>query len=195
MGLAYYVIDTETTGISSKKHEVTEISVIRCSDRHQITRQIRAEFPERATPKALEITGRTIQDILQGEEKEVVVQSINEFIEQDGLTPEHRCMIGHNVIRFDKNFCHALWEKVGSTFPAVCWLDTMKVAKEMVLKTGKKPENYQLSTLVKFAGITPMDGIHDAGSDTRNTYLFWKKSVQEGINPLKLIKRIKHNID
>ena len=59
-GIHYYVIDTETTGLKSNYHEMTEIGIIRCSDRVQLWRQIKCFYPERASLDALEITKKKL---------------------------------------------------------------------------------------------------------------------------------------
>ena len=191
MALEYYVIDTETTGLSADINEVIEISIVRCSNKHQLTKQIRAEHPERAHPKALEVCGKTLADIIKGDSKESVVKRCEEFWEEDGLTSEHRCLIAHNA-PFDKRFCHALWQKVGRVFPVVCWLDTIKLTKEWVKKAGVRQESFKLSSALKFAGITPMTGEHEAGADARNTYLLWKRAMDNKVNHLQAITRYPH---
>lgn len=193
MGLQYYVVDTETTGVDANRNEITEISIIRCSDRHQLTKQVKCLYPERAHPMALEKTGRTLADILVGESKESMIQSCNEFLAEDGKTPEHRCMVAHNAA-FDKRFIHATWKITGQEFPANHWLCTMKMAREWSKRIGAKPENFQLHTVLGFHGIKPLPGIHDAGSDTRNAYLFWKKAMDAGVDHLKAIKRMPHKV-
>jgi DNA polymerase III epsilon subunit-like protein len=189
--LKYYILDSETTGFKAGWHEMTELSVIRYDDRVQLTRQIKSEYPERANDQSLQITGRTITDIMKGADREDVVHVFNKFFNQDDLTPEHRCIVAHSA-PFDKRFCHALWESVGETFPAVHWLDTVKVGKEWALKVGKQPENYKLPTMLKFAEVNPMKGIHNAESDARNLYLLWKKSHDIKLNQVKMIKRYEH---
>ena len=59
-GLKFYVIDTETTGLKSGYHEMTEIGIIRCEDRVQLWRQIKCVYPERANIDALMITKKTL---------------------------------------------------------------------------------------------------------------------------------------
>lgn len=189
--LKYYVIDTETTGIQADFHETIEISIIRCSDRHQLTCQIKADFPERASPKALEVTGKTKEDLFYGDRKEDVVRLCNAFFEQDGATPEHRCIIGHNA-SFDKRFCHALWAKCDQTFPAVVWMDTVKMSRLWAKMLGKQPKSFKLAKALEFANIKAMPGAHDAGSDARNTYLLWKKGMESGVDYLQATRRWPH---
>lgn len=194
MALKYYVIDTETTGLSTEKNEVIEISIIRCEDKHQLTKMIRAEHPETAHPKALEVCGKTYADLRKGDNKESVVKKCEAFWAEDNLTPEHRCLIAHNA-NFDKRFCHALWESVNKRFPVACWLDTMKFTRLWIKKVGSTQKSAKLEEALKFAGIKALPGQHQAAADARNTYLLWKKAMESGVNHLEAIKRWPHRID
>jgi len=193
MALEYYIVDTETTGLDASRHEMTEISIIRCSDRHQLTKQVKCLYPERAHPKALEKTERTLSDLLVGESKESMIESVNEFLAQDGKNPEHRCMVAHNA-PFDRRFIHAAWVSVKQEFPANHWMCTMAWQKVWSEAIGRQPENKKLHTVLGFHGIKPLPGIHDAGSDARNTYLLWRRGMDEKINHLKVISRLPHKI-
>ena len=121
--IKYYIIDLETTGLKAGYHEVVQISVIRCEDGFQKSFNIKAEFPNRADANALRITGKTIADIKQGDEKSVAVNDIHNFILEDELSPEHRCMVAHNY-SFDQRFSHSLWESLNLEFPSNLWLCT-----------------------------------------------------------------------
>jgi len=193
-GLSYYIIDTETNGLKPGWHEVTEISIIRCADRHQLTRQVAIKHPERSAEQALAITGKTIPDLLSGDSKADVIKACEEFFAQDGKDPEGRCIIAHRA-SFDKNFCYAMWEEFNKNFPAINWMDTIKFARIWAEKIGRKPENFKLPTVLKFAGIKPMPGQHNASSDARNTYLLWKKGMDEGVGHLPAIKVYRHSLN
>ena len=176
--IQYYCIDTETNGLIAKNlfHEVLQISIIRCKDKVQLTKYIKCEKPENSSLDALRITGKTIADIVQGISKEGAVETCNKFFNEDGLTPNHRCIIGHNIISFDKRFLHELWSQTNSIFPANLWLDTMQMFKHY-MKTNGFPKNrksnldFACQTMnIKKQGIT-----HSAKGDSQNTYLLWKK--------------------
>jgi DNA polymerase III epsilon subunit-like protein len=193
--LNYYILDLETTGLSLAKHEVTQISIIRCADRNQLSKYIKAEFPENADPTALRITGRTMQDILSGDNKEDVVSVVDKFLAEDNSTPENRCMVGHNVHRFDLRFTHALWSKVGKVFPANLWLDTIPFTKAYATKKGIAADKFNLDASLEIAGIKKVGTAHNAIVDTRNNYKLWLKCVEEGIDHLPCIKRVPHSLD
>jgi len=190
-GLKYYVIDTETTGLSAKRHEITQISIIRDHDMNQLTSYIKAEHPENASRDALLITGRTLADISRGNNRKDVVDAVNMFILEDGLTPEHRCIVGHNV-GFDKRFCHAMWESVDQKFPANCWLDTKPFAKNWATKLGIFKPKLTLAASLEFAGIKAIAGAHDAGIDAQNTFILWQEGLKQGVEYLPCIKREPH---
>ena len=65
--MLYYILDCETTGLNESYNEVVEISVIRFEDKMQITREIRAQYPERASLDALRIIGKNKYQICQGQ--------------------------------------------------------------------------------------------------------------------------------
>ncbi len=188
----YYVLDLESSGLDLKRHEVTQISIIRCSDRFQLNKFIKAEHPETASWEALKITGRTLKDIVTGENKEDVIEFVEGFLNQDGKDAESRCMVGHNVHRFDTRFTHALWEKVGKAFPAHLWLDTLPFTKAYALKYGIAAQKFNLDASLEIAGIVKKGEAHNAKIDTRNTYRLWKKLMESGTDYLSSMKRAPH---
>lgn len=203
MALHYYVIDTETTGLKSGHHEMTEIGIIRCTDRYQLHRKIRCEYPERANFDALKITGKTMADLAYGDVRKDVVKLSNEFFAQDGQQPAGRCIVAHNAA-FDRKFLHALWESVEEEFPATLWLDTIALTGEFVKKsdintlnvtktaTGRVSKN--LHAACDLVGVKKLSEAHNAKVDSRNTYLLWKKLMDDGIDYLPHIKTFPHSI-
>lgn len=186
----YYIIDVETTGLKVGYHEVTQVSIIRCTDRYQLNRFIRAEYPQRADSRALEATGRKRSDILTGVSKLEAIEACENFISEDGQTPEHRCFIGHNV-SFDRRFVHQLWNSQQKEFPAVCWLDTMACAKlYMTRHLGLEKPKKGLHDALQNCGLKPRSGAHNAISDTQNTYILHDHLVKQGFDFLPHIKRI-----
>jgi len=188
MSLLYYVIDTETTGLKSHFHEMTEIGIIRCTDRVQLWRQIKCEYPERANFDALAITKKSMSDLERGHDKFSVVEECEKFFAEDGATPAHRCIIAHNAA-FDRKFLHALWEQCGKTFPANLWLDTISLTKAFlkkadqsqltIVKTATGRVSTQLHACCDMVGIKKLSEAHNAKVDSRNTYLLHRSLVDE----------------
>ena len=194
--IKFYVVDVETTGLQCGHHEVTQISIIRCSDRNQLNKYIKAEFPDRAQDRALKITGRTREDILNGESRKDVVEACNKFFEEDGGSPEGRCIVGHNIQRFDRRFLHELWESVGKEFPAFLWLDTLPSTKAFAVKKGIVSPTFNLEASLNLTGTKHRrKNLHNAVVDTQNTYMLWKKLDEEGVDMLEYTERVPHRLE
>lgn len=191
--IAFYLIDTETNGLLAKHHEITEISIIRYVDRVQLSRNIKCNFPERSSLDALRITGKTLSDLSVGENKSKVIKDCNDFFNQDGLTKAHRCIVGHNIIKFDKKFLHALWEEEDQQFPADLFLDTMVLMKEFNKSRGVSAK-VNLDASCNSLGIKKFAGAHTAKGDTRNTYLLFNKLIKDyNFDYLPYIKNFPHS--
>lgn len=193
--MEYYVLDVETTGLKAGFHETTQISIVRCNDRHQLSKYIAAEYPERANYESLRITGRTLNDIIKGDSKKVAIDAFNNFLLQDEKTTEHRCMVGHNV-SFDRRFVHALWGEFHQPFLANLWLDTKSLTGQLAKKMGMVKPKLTLESSLKIADIKNVKtGAHNAIVDTQNTYKLWKDLVERHeIDYLPLIKRCPHKL-
>lgn len=192
MSLEYYVIDTETTGLRSGYHEMTEIGIIRYKDRVQLWRQIRCNYPERANFDALAITKKTMADLENGYDPAKVVEECEKFFLEDGKSAAHRCIIGHNV-PFDRKFLHALWESQGKIFPAHLWLDTMALSRDYAKKIGLVKPRVNLQAACDIVGIKKLSDAHNAKVDSRNTYLLHKDLVDvKKVDYLPFIKTAVH---
>ena len=193
-GLEFYVIDTETTGLRSGYHEMTEIGIIRCKDRVQLFRQIKCNYPERASFDALSITNKSMQDLRNGYLAEEVIQECEKFFAEDNKTPAHRCIVAHNA-NFDRKFLHALWQSYNKTFPANLWLDTMSLSREYARKIGLLKPKVNLHAACDMVGIKKISQAHNAKVDSRNTYFLHKDLVEvKQIDYLPFIKTAAHNL-
>ena len=203
-GLTYYVIDTETTGLKAGYNEMTEIGIIRCTDRVQLWRQIKCDYPERANFDALAITKKTMADLERGYERDAVVEECMKFFNEDGLTSAHRCIVAHNA-PFDRKFLHAMWEASGKEFPADLWLDTMSLTKEFlktadtsqitIVKTPTGRTSTQLHACCDMVGIKKLSEAHNAKVDSRNTYLLHRSLIEDKqVDYLPYVKTFVHTI-
>jgi len=197
-GVQYYVVDTETTGINSKSHEIFEISIIRVKDKVQLTERIKVEYPERANYDALSITNKTLADLNIGKSKKEVFDKVNRFLEEDLLTPAHRCFIAHNA-SFDRRFIHAVYESMNMKCIVNNWLDTLSLAKEYaktnnLVKVGTK-QSYKLESVCELLDVKKAGLAHSAKIDTRNTFMIYKKIIDSGFDILSHIKNFPHQIE
>lgn len=193
MALHFYVLDTETTGLSLKVHQICEYSIIRCSDCVQLTRQIKVANPKNASWDALKITGKTIQDLYKGIEPQQAIIDFHNFIDKDGVKPNARCLIGHNI-SFDRKFLHAMWETENKTFPFDLYLDTVMLAKRLAAQQGNPKARVKLDMAMDLFGLKKFAGLHTAQGDARNTYMLWKHLMDKNIEYVDLIKQMPHII-
>lgn len=191
MGLNFYVIDLESNGLSTSKHEVNEVSIIRCSDRVQFTQFIKCDHPENSSLDALKITNKTLADLSIGDSKESVVEKVDAFMEEDGGTAENRVFLAHNA-SFDRRFFHALYDKVGKTCPASLWLCTMEMARKYAKNNGIVKPKVNLHAACDLLGVKKLAEKHSSKMDTRNTYLLYKALIEK-IDYLPFIKNAVHN--
>ena len=142
----------------------------------QLTKTIRALAPERASPDALRINGKSIYDIKQGMSPMEAIKLCEKFIKEDGLKPNQRCIIAHNA-EFDKRHIHALWKTYGEIFPADYWIDTMALMR-LYNKKNNIQAKVNLVASLETLGIKKVaGGSHNAKSDTRDTYNLWKNLI------------------
>lgn len=189
--IVFYTIDIESNGLLTKVHEIVEISIVRCSDKTQISRVIKADKPMNSSVDALRITGKTIQDLYQGISKISAIDDVDKFFCSDKLTPAHRCLIGHNV-SFDRRFLHCLWEQYERSFPADLWIDTLALCKRLLKKKGVGKTSLKLDAALDLFGIKKVGVSHTAKGDSRNTYLLWKYLMDQKIDYLDMIKQFPH---
>lgn len=190
-GLIFYVIDTESNGLLPNIHELCELSIIRGHDRVQLSRQVRVEKPENSSIDALRIINKTASDLRKGISKRELISDVERFVDEDGKSPEQRCLIGHNVIGFDKRFLLHLWDQFDKQFPFNLYLDTMHLIRAFCKKNGILKPKVNLQAACDIVGIKKVAGMHNAISDTRNCYLLWKR-LMEHIDCIDHIKRIPH---
>lgn len=191
MAIQFYCLDLETNGLMVDFHEICELSILRASDRVQLSRQVKVDKPQNSNIDALKITNKTLADLAKGISKSQLVSDVDLFVDEDGLSPASRCLVGHNIIGFDKKFLWSLWEKEGRKFPFDFFVDTMHLSKAYTKKLGMVKPKHNLQVMCDTVGIKKVAGNHNAVSDTRNCYLLWKK-LMESIDYLDHIKRLPH---
>jgi len=194
VGLKYFVLDTETTGLRPGHHEITEISVIRYDDRNQLTRKIKPLYPQRADWNALKATGRTKADLYKGEDREKVIAETVAFFNESEAAPEERCIIAFNA-HFDRNFLFALFKELKIPFPAHCWVDARSVARVWAKKLGLVKPKLSQASVLEFTKTKTLPGAHTAIIDTRNLYFFWKNALENEIDFFPFLKNIPHSIE
>lgn len=190
-GIAYIVCDTETSGLMTGFHDLVEVSLIRFNDRTQMTRIVKAKNPKNASFDALKVTGKKMSDLYKGIECEQMINEVNEFFDNDGLTPAHRCIVAHNA-SFDRRFIHHTWDAHNKAFPANLWLDTLALCRKITKREGIIKPSLKLNDVCDRFGIKRFANSHSAAGDARNTFMLFKQFIDNNEDFIDLIKSIPH---
>lgn len=191
MNFSFYVIDIETTGLDSHKHDVIELSIHRMGvegEAAQKTWCLRPITPDTIDPAALRINGHKLDDLLhrtkEGRERyqdpAQTIIDIENWLSEDGMPAEKRFLIGQNVA-FDRERLEQLWVKLESrdSFPfGRRYMDTMVVELFMDFCKGQFADAYNLGTLVKKYGVKN-EKAHTAAADVKATKEVFEKQVEE----------------
>ena len=212
--ICYYVLDIESTGLSVDYHEINQISVLRVSDGEQYTTRVKVKNPRSYNAQALQIQGITPDDLKKGISIEETIEAINMFLNEDGKSKAHRCIVAHNAA-FDRKFVHRAWDNADQEFPADLWMCTQSFAKRYIKKnangdkiakaqmnagvdiktdkrTGKLRPKFGLNNFMEGVGLTVKDGAHSAEVDVQNTVVLYEWLMNSGTEHVSLISRIPH---
>jgi len=189
-GYVIYVVDTETTGLSSEENEVIELSMSRLvpqDDLSFVEEQkswlLKAVNPRTISDEALAVNGHKREDILHltkyGKENYMLppaaIDQIEEWMLTDNVSSMDRIFAGQNPT-FDIDMLKALWKRNGRTdeeFPFAVErgnrvIDTKMIVTLFDMCTGKRRKYYGLGRLVKACGVKK-DKAHRADADVRMT--------------------------
>lgn len=212
MSILYYILDTEVTGLSVDAHEINQISVMRVSDQEQLNLQIKVKRPHVYNPESLKIQGITPKDLKEGFPIEEAVSMVEAFLNDDGKTKAHRCIVAHNA-PFDRKFVHRAWDSLNKEFPADLWMCTQSFAKRYVKKhggdkvakaqldagidiktdkNGKLKPKFGLNNFMVGVGLAPKLGAHRAEIDVQNTVDLYNWLMNSGTEHVSLIGRKPH---
>lgn len=200
--ISYYILDSETTGLKAGHNEIIQLSIIRVADGAQITKNIRAKYPNRAHPEALKVIGKTYSDLKEGMEMEDAIAEIDEFYNEDERPITHRCTVAHNA-SFDKRHCHATWGQHGKRFPGDLWLCTMAFTRKYAKKEGmqkiaeiqgEKKASFKLEKCLTAVGLEPKKGAHNAVIDTYNTLQLFNYLMKQNLGHASVMKTEPHVI-
>lgn len=162
MSYAFYLLDVESTGLDSRLQDVIELSILRFETGEQKTWCLKPTNFDNIEPSALRINGHKLEDLrwetpygreTYREPSQVLVE-VENWIMEDNIATETRCMVGQNV-SFDRDFLIQTWTKCQAkdSFPfGRRYLDTMVIEMFLDLCQDKMAEGYSLANLAKKYG-------------------------------------------
>ena len=160
----YVVVDIETTGLSPRDNEITEIAAIRIRDNKIVDQYNTLIRTEEEIPEHIErLTGISNEMVKEhGANIETALIEFNKFIGDDVL-------IGHNV-NFDINFLYDNCLKHLEQPLTNDFVDTLKISKNLI----KDTYNWKLTTLAKKFNIDN-PASHRALNDAIVTHELYKE--------------------
>ena len=171
-----FCIDTETDGLDPRLNNVIEISIKNIRTGDQKTWNLKPLNPENIQPKALQVNGANIDDLLwktaagkaKYKEPEEVLPDIENWLADSGAPIQDRIMVGHNI-NFDYEMLKYLWVRCESfeTFPFVKHgnlIDTKMLALFFDYINSTKADKYNLSACIKRFGCQQLKA-HGATND------------------------------
>lgn len=152
----YVVFDLETTGISTEKDAIIEISAVKVRNHYIVDEFTMLVNPDRPIPVgATAVNGITDDMVADAPHIAEAVREFLKFIGDDVL-------VGHNIHSFDTNFIYdAAWLSLGVEVQND-YIDTLFMARKCLPKLY----HHKLTDLAEYFGLTT-EGAHRALFDCR----------------------------
>lgn len=193
--MAFFLFDTETTGLDPGHHEICSLSAVILDKNWKLKAKghmnLMPDHWDRAEPAALKINGidPNTWKATHGSNAESI-EKMYAFIDKNKRKNEKIIPIGHNI-GFDTAFLKALVKKTGHTWRFHYHeIDTISWTYLWAAITGEDVKNYSLKACCSRFGIKN-DDAHTASADaiatmqlaleTINDLKFRIKSGQKGI--------------
>ena len=169
-------IDLETTGIDENKHGVIQIAGMiidqNGTELSSFNYPVRPFKRQLISKDALEVTGKTIEEIREYPDAKEVYRSLMQTFSKvvDKYNKQDKMFFaGYNAL-FDWRFMYKFWENnQDNYFGSFFWfppLDVAVIAGEFLAPQRHTMANFKLATVAKTLGITFDEGqTHDAFFD------------------------------
>ena len=174
--MAYFLFDTETTGLDPDYHEICSLSAFMLDDNLNYKAQghmkLMPEHWDRAESQALAVNGIDPKTWKASHDSSVVsIQKMIDFIDKNKRRKNEKVFpMGHNV-GFDVGFLKALMNHHGFKWDAVFHYrkkDTIQMMDDWRLFTGEDVTDFRLGACCKRFGIE-IPNAHDASADVYAT--------------------------
>lgn len=164
----YVVIDTETTGLSSRTDEIIEIGMVKVKDGNIIDEYSTLIKPNCViSASASRVNGIYDSDVKNAPSFDDVCDNIHNFIKGNTI-------VAHNAT-FDISFLKRQSEEYGIEVDKILYVDSIDIAKNSI----KNLDNYKLDTIVKFFGLSEQN--HRALDDAKQTAIIVQKCIEKKI--------------
>lgn len=164
----YVVFDLETTGISSEKDDIVEISAVRAADGRIVDEFSTLVNPGRPIPYSASMVNGITDDMVK--DSPPVEGALIDFLRFAG----DAVLVGHNIRTFDMKFlCRYARDIWGRTI-GNDYIDTLQLARAYLPQLG----HHRLTDLAVHYGISA-EGAHRALNDCRMNQMVFEQLAKE----------------
>ena len=171
-------IDVETTGLVANKNDIIDLAIlveVKGEIVHREKMSCRPWNPEHVHPKALEVNGRTMEQIMSFPHPEETLNRFKEILNTYKKDGEKFIFAGYNC-QFDARFVDAWMKKAGDTSFEYYFdyhvYDCYSLFKAFATQRGIEIANKKLITVAEFFDIELE--AHEAMSDIVATHKIFK---------------------
>jgi len=175
----YCIFDLETTGISSEKDDVIEISAVKVIGGNVVEEFSTLVNPKRPIPYGASDVNGIYDDMVK--DAPVFEHALADFLDFVG----DLVLVGHNIHAFDMKFIYRDAEKYWGKTIANDYIDTLLIARACLPQLSC----HKLTALAEYYGINS-DGAHRALNDCRMNQQIFECLGKELRNPSAAAKSI-----
>lgn len=155
----YVVFDLETTGVSTKKDKIIEISALKVRNEHVVDQFSYLVNPERKIPISASKVNRITNEMVQT--SPTIKEVLPKFLEFVG----NSTLLGQNIQRFDFKLIERDCIQLGLPVPENDFVDTLPISRNLLPELA----HHSLSDLAHYYGVS-YKGAHRALTDCHITY-------------------------
>lgn len=176
--------DLETTGLDAQCHAIHQMSGLVVVDGKVVETfdfRVRPFVGAVVSQEALDVSGVTVEQVMQGESEESVFPRFTAMLEKhlDG-TSDRFFLCGYNSLRFDDLFLEQFFKRNGcSRMNRYFWhggIDVMVLAGNHLAPVRCTMPNFRQGTVARTLGIEIDEGsLHDAMYDANVCYEIYRR--------------------
>ena len=187
--------DLETTGIDFQNSAVIQIGAILDIDGEEVDNiniKIRPHDGAKIDQAALDVTGLTLEDLMEDKERVAPKEAYWQFMDFCGFTPGkfvdthariHRA--GYNILAFDNQFLQSLGQRAkdNHTYAKFHWpgIDVATLASVALRSKRGQMRNFKLMSVAFLLGVDTEGQAHDALFDVRVTRDLYYSILNRGL--------------
>ena len=162
------IVDIETTGFSPQSSALTEIGAVKLVNGTVVEEFQTFVDPEQPIPSFISsMTGISDDDVFGAPSQLEAVQNFLDFAGLNSTFETDPILVAHNAA-FDLGFLRYICNNNASQWPALAYIDTLYLSRNVFRHERPAPENFKLDTLASHFNV-PVKPSHRALADAQAT--------------------------